>query len=442
MATPRLRSSRCSGCSGEFFWSSSASQPNNLFPLLCGEVFCRSCLAQKARAVLSTRAVPLRCCENVVPHDFIHEVLDHEEDVYYALLLQLPYENDGVTKVDAKAASVSIPAGLRAQLAEAKAAIKRGSKKRLSSTLNTSAAQQPRHRYLTRSTKARLATELESTDTTPADIEQETAPSPARKHCRMCGIRVTESLLQAPCGDKLCRKCVETGARRYLVSDPKDNRVPASCCGTVLPLDLVLRVISDTELTTYAKRLVKYVDATKDLTTPSTRGTKRKAASEKKSTVSARATKGSKGKAPAKRAKKAAKQKQEQERVCVACYSDATPPGSLMIVPCGHAYCLSCLAIMAKTSLTDRSQVPIRCCSKEFPVEYADQVLTKLEFEQYKSYLAECTPKKSSLLSDRVYTAVVRENGGKQCPQCGVGVIKIAGCDYMTCPLRHSFSWI
>ncbi|KAI9993339.1 hypothetical protein PInf_015417 [Phytophthora infestans] len=222
----------------------------------------------------------------------------------------------------------------------------------------------------------------------------------------MCGIRVTESLLQAPCGDKLCRKCVETGARRYLVSDPKDNRVPASCCGTVLPLDLVLRVISDTELTTYAKRLVKYVDATKDLTTPSTRGTKRKAASEKKSTVSARAPKGSKGKAPAKRAKKAANQKQEQERVCVACYSNATPPGSLMIVPCGHAYCLSCLAIMAKTSLTDRSQVPIRCCSKEFPVEYADQVLTKLEFEQYKSYLAECTPKKSSLLSDRVYTAV------------------------------------
>ncbi|KAG3120159.1 hypothetical protein PI124_g1088 [Phytophthora idaei] len=432
------RSSRCSGCSGGFLWSSSATQPSNLFPLLCGEIFCRVCLAQKARAVLSTRIVPLRCCEKVVPHDFIREVLDHEEDIYYSFLLKLPPSDENVKKADAKPSALPVSARADATILPLPLVIAGNSVPgQVNSTPVVAPAQPLRRRYLTRNFKIGSGTEHGGTTTvSPGATEHAPVRSPARKHCRVCGIRVNGSLFKAPCGDQLCLKCVETDVRRYLDTDPKDSGVPASCCGKVLPLDLVQRVVSGKELMMYAKRKVKYVNATTGPTAPTTRGTKRKAAPEKKTTQPA---KGSKGKAPAKRAKKAVNQ--ENERVCIACYSAVRSPGKWQVVPCGHGYCLPCLANMAKTSLTDRKQVPISCCSKEFPMDYVEKALTNTQFLQYKRYLAERDPKTSTLQSDRDYATLVQKNRGKQCPLCGIGVMKIAGCNAITCPLGHYFCW-
>ncbi|KAG6977648.1 hypothetical protein JG688_00000156 [Phytophthora aleatoria] len=361
-----------------------------------GHQFCYTCLRlwgscncplipEAELRVILGEIVPLRCCEKVVPHDFIREVLDHEEDIYYSFLLKLPPSDENVKKADAKPSAVpQLPLSARADatILPLRLVIAGNSVPgQVNSTPVVAPAQPLRRRYLTRSSKIGSGTEH----------------------------GVNGSLFKAPCGDQLCLKCVETDVRRYLNTDPKDNGVPASCCGKVLPMDLVRRVVSGKELMMYAKRKVKYVNATTGPTAPTTRGTKRKAAPEKKTTQPA---KGSKGKAPAKRAKKAVNQ--ENERVCIACYSAVRSPGKWQVVPCGHGYCLPCLANMAKTSLTDRKQVPISCCSKEFPMDYVEKALTNTQFLQYKRYLAERDPKTSTLQSDRDYATLVQKNRGKQ----------------------------
>ncbi|KAG6967207.1 hypothetical protein JG687_00004408 [Phytophthora cactorum] len=398
-----------------------------------GHQFCYTCLRlwgscncplipEAELRVILGEIVPLRCCEKVVPHDFIREVLDHEEDIYYSFLLKLPPSDENVKKADAKPSAVPVSARADATILPLPLVIAGNSVPgQVNSTPVVAPAQPLRRRYLTRSSKIGSGTEH----------------------------GVNGSLFKAPCGDQLCLKCVETDVRRYLDTDPKDNGVPASCCGKVFPLDLVRRVVSGKELMMYAKRKVKYVNATTGPTAPTTRGTKRKAAPEKKTTQPA---KGSKGKAPAKRAKKAVNQ--ENERVCIACYSAVRSPGKWQVVPCGHGYCLPCLANMAKTSLTDRKQVPISCCSKEFPMDYVEKALTNTQFLQYKRYLAERDPKTEfpsdyvkealdkvefatyerflkdkdwrslDLQSDRDYAKVVRQNHAVQCPGCGVGQVE------------------
>ncbi|ETM47093.1 hypothetical protein L914_08139 [Phytophthora nicotianae] len=450
-ARREVRSTRCSGCSGEFFWPASATQSSSLFPLLCGEIFCRECLAQKARVVLSSRVVPLRCCGLVVPHDFIREVLEHEEDVYYSFLMELPtsdarVKKGGATHKNMKTTTVSpLSARARSQVIDDEALPRQreitqpvtGSSK---STPVLAPAQPPGPRYRTRSSMARFAIEQDSkrsavaTTALPSATRQPPA-SPDPKFCAMCGSHVHYSRFKAPCGDEFCHMCIVTEVTRFL--DAKsDDVAPASCCGKALPLDLVRRVITGPLLKTYAKRMSDYVSAT--TSTPSIRGTKRKAAPEKKITV---ATRGSKGKAPAKRVKTTGNEKQENERVCVACYSSVRTPSQWRVMPCGHGYCAQCLAKMAKASLTDRNQVPISCCSKEIPMDYVERALGKNQFLQYKRYLAERDPKTSTLQSDRDYATLVQKNHGKQCPQCGIGVLKIAGCNHITCPLGHYFCW-
>uniref|UniRef100_H3HCZ0 RING-type domain-containing protein n=1 Tax=Phytophthora ramorum TaxID=164328 RepID=H3HCZ0_PHYRM len=96
---------------------------------------------------------------------------------------------------------------------------------------------------------------------------------------------------------------------------------------------------------------------------------------------------------------------------------------------------------MAKTSLANREQVPIRCCSKEFPMDYVKLVLAKGQFAQYERFLAERDPRSSTLQSDQDYAKVVRQVKGKQCPVCGIGVVKISGCNAMQCTLGHVFCW-
>ncbi|KAG7390017.1 hypothetical protein PHYPSEUDO_008979 [Phytophthora pseudosyringae] len=460
-------------------------QPTNLFPLFCGDIFCRSCLAQEVREVLSTRRVPLRCCDIVVPHDFIREVLEHEEDVYYSFLLNLPRGDEetgkggsATTKLDAKSCAVPLlPAGEGAMNATNELEMKRPAvllqndaeaqgdpdndlRYDVAAAIETSLLEQWNSmpvipsvqpvwpRYFTRGSKARLAAKQESKPSgtappgEPGATEKPPVALPAQTSCRVCGKSEKESRFKAPCGHELCHKCVETGVRRYLEAAPNDNTVPVNCCGTLLSLDIVLRVIAGPELTAYAKRMMKYAPATTGVTSSTTRGGKRKAAPEKQPTRVARTMKKSKGKAPAKKAKTAVDQSQENERVCMSCYSQVASADKWRVVPCGHGYCLSCLKKMAKTSLANREQVPIRCCSKEFPVEYVKFALTKAQFDQYTRFNSERDPRASTLQSDRDYATVVRKTKGKQCPRCGIGVVKVAGCNAIRCPLGHSFCWV
>ncbi|KAK1938074.1 hypothetical protein P3T76_009224 [Phytophthora citrophthora] len=204
------------------------------------------------------------------------------------------------------------------------------------------------------------------------------------------------------------------------------DEVPASCCGKLLPLDLVQLVVAGHELTTYAKQKVKYEIARGGT---KAKGGKRKAPTEQKA------------KTPSKKSKEVVDLTEVDERKCISCSSQVASLDKWRVVPCGHGYCVPCLEEMANISLTNWNQIPIRCCSKEFPTEYIEAVLNRTEFDKYSRYLAERDPSSSILQSDRDYAAVVRQNRGKQCPTGGVGVVKISGCNHMRCPLGHDFCW-
>lgn len=109
-------------------------------------------------------------------------------------------------------------------------------------------------------------------------------------------------------------------------------------------------------------------------------------------------------------------------------------------MPCGHYYCAACVRRMSRLALGDRALVPLRCCKKEFPMEYVDESLPDAEeFDKYCRMLREKDWKKSDLVSDSDYARSVRKVGGKQCPGCGVGVERDNGCIHMTCPNGHQF---
>jgi hypothetical protein len=95
-----------------------------------------------------------------------------------------------------------------------------------------------------------------------------------------------------------------------------------------------------------------------------------------------------------------------------------------------------------KIGVKDLSFIPAHCCKKEFPIEYVNQVLNTNEFEMYKRVMQERNWTQSDLASDADYSNTVRTLGGKQCPQCGIGVIKIVGCNRIACLNRHEFCYL
>ncbi|KAJ0411251.1 hypothetical protein ATCC90586_004167 [Pythium insidiosum] len=112
----------------------------------------------------------------------------------------------------------------------------------------------------------------------------------------------------------------------------------------------------------------------------------------------------------------------------------------LRAAPCGHLYCAWCLRRMARLALQDRALVPVRCCRIEFPIEYVHDGLSRGdEFERYQRLLAERPWRSTDLVSDAEYSRVVAAHGGKQCPGCGIGVLRDYGCVHMKCPNGHEF---
>ncbi|GMF32672.1 unnamed protein product [Phytophthora fragariaefolia] len=253
-------------------------------------------------------------------------------------------------------------------------------------------------RYFTRGSKARFVQQQQG-EAVPTNVPPSThqlVVSSANEACRMCSLDAAS--VKAPCGHRICLACLETEVRQYLSVAPYGLLSPVSCCNQVLPLDLVRLVVSGRELTTYAK-----FKANTNAATTSNVGSKRKAAPEKTTTA---AGSKAKGKAPVKKVKEAAELERKSDRECISCYSGVTSSEKLRIGPCGHAYCLDCIKKMANQSLSNRNQVPIRCCSKEFPIDYVEKVLTKKQFAQYERYVSERDPRNSTLKSDKEYAAV------------------------------------
>ncbi|TDH68209.1 hypothetical protein CCR75_007891 [Bremia lactucae] len=126
---------------------------------------------------------------------------------------------------------------------------------------------------------------------------------------------------------------------------------------------------------------------------------------------------------------------------CTCCVSPLKYESSRRMLSCGHLYCKDCIATRCRMAVRDRSMVPAHCCKREYPSDYVEEALNTAEFNTYKQFLNEKPWRSLDLQSDRDYANVVQQNNGVQCPGCGMGVQRIAGCNHMTCLNGHEFCY-
>ncbi|RLN50487.1 hypothetical protein BBJ29_004191 [Phytophthora kernoviae] len=223
--------------------------------------------------------------------------------------------------------------------------------------------------------------------------------------CHLCRSVLYIPQLKAPCGHNLCRNCVNIRVLAQLRQDSYSFSVgvPVSCCDKQLPLDVVQRVITGRNLTKYAKMMVKHDIAMKSATTSNKRDTKRKTPSTATPTSTARKVPKRQVSPASFTLRSASKGKGgHQEKECSACFVKVTQPEQWFLGPCGHGYCRSCMTKMANACLEQRDKVPVRCCSTDFPIDYVEQVLSKLKLEKYNRFLHEQDPNMSTLQSDHI----------------------------------------
>lgn len=60
-------------------------------------------------------------------------------------------------------------------------------------------------------------------------------------------------------------------------------------------------------------------------------------------------------------------------------------------LPCEHKYCRSCITQLCRSALTDKSLVPVRCCSTVIEMSTIQLFLSQSEFLKYEHYVAEVT---------------------------------------------------
>lgn len=124
---------------------------------------------------------------------------------------------------------------------------------------------------------------------------------------------------------------------------------------------------------------------------------------------------------------------------CCLASTDASGRRLLRALPCGHRFCLPCIGTRSRLGLRDRSLLPAHCCRKEFPADYVKEALDSSEFALYERFVNEKHWSTLDLASDREYAQVAKQNGCMQCPGCGVAVLKISGCNHVSCLRGHAF---
>ncbi|KAE9280062.1 hypothetical protein PF001_g24407 [Phytophthora fragariae] len=141
-------------------------------------------------------------------------------------------------------------------------------------------------------------------------------------------------------------------------------------------------------------------------------------------------------------------QKLSGGRTCVSCFDVGCAPGTpihgwpvLLVVPCGHGFCKPCVAKRCSMGVQDRSMVPAHCCGLEFPIEYVKDALDLSDFQTYVRFLSERKWQSTTFRSDVEYARTVRLLGGMQCPRCGVGVVRLSGCEHMKCFCGTDFNY-
>lgn len=435
LATTESSTVRCDGCS-----CSTTDEA-----LGCGHVYCRQCLAEFYRAAMDFSIdIPPPCCAQ-------HISLFNEER--WKRLL-------GVSRLESVALARSNGGGR----SEASMIVIDDDEQHPSSASAKDSSRRSSKRVRENRAKAMRveangdaeAINLVAAPTEPIIVDDSGAggggggggEEDGAQRCFTCS-KVVAVTTDAACGHSFCLKCIGDRCRQAVKND-KDGGIgfPLRCCEMLLPLETVRPALSKQSYGQYKLLVGKRESDLKQLAKRKRGVGKQKASTTKKpARVSLTAVISSNGAASQREFRLAsasdALERQASESLeCVACLSQIDADTQQQFRgPCGHVYCTDCLGMMAKTSLEDRSLVPIRCCGKELPAEYIARVLPKRSLNTYNRFVQEKDWKTSNLQSDKEYAKLVKTLGGKQCPKCGIGVQKISGCNAMACSRGHRFCW-
>jgi hypothetical protein len=124
---------------------------------------------------------------------------------------------------------------------------------------------------------------------------------------------------------------------------------------------------------------------------------------------------------------------------CISCVEKIVAETKSFKMACGHVFCFNCVKTRLSIARKDRTMIPAHCCQIEFPITYVNEILDKKDYTFYNRVVEERDWKKSTLKSDAEYKNIVSKNGGKQCPKCGIGVLKDGGCNAVICIRGHEF---
>ncbi|KAJ3071331.1 hypothetical protein HDU98_005496 [Podochytrium sp. JEL0797] len=115
---------------------------------------------------------------------------------------------------------------------------------------------------------------------------------------------------------------------------------------------------------------------------------------------------------------------------------------------CSHNYCSDCLIKMAVVALPNGAVYPVKCCGREIPQESLRLALSGSQFEQYlqrgrEIEVAVAAAKAASVAEQAgaQLKDLISKNCWRICPNCGVGVEKVGGCNHIVCLCKAEFCY-
>ncbi|KAI0559587.1 E3 ubiquitin ligase RBR [Gracilaria domingensis] len=136
-------------------------------------------------------------------------------------------------------------------------------------------------------------------------------------------------------------------------------------------------------------------------------------------------------------------------QTCAACWDPVPLEGSVFLCnSCCGALCPPCLTQYARSAVSDRQLLPLRCaeqgCRAPLPLSALNGLLTADQIAKLARFQCELMrepakglPPLSSLHVERDSEAalhdLIRDKGWRRCPDCGTGIEKTVGCPHVVC---------
>eukprot|EP00177_Eucheuma_denticulatum_P002523 GFKZ01004527.1.p1 GENE.GFKZ01004527.1~~GFKZ01004527.1.p1 ORF type:complete len:315 (-),score=33.03 GFKZ01004527.1:352-1296(-) len=150
-------------------------------------------------------------------------------------------------------------------------------------------------------------------------------------------------------------------------------------------------------------------------------------------------------------------------QACAACWEPLPTKGPMFTCnSCLGAYCPTCLTQYAKTALSDRNLLPLRCADQQCraPVALselngllsAEEVsrLSRFQCEILKKDDETALPSMETEAADKtghedsddgILMSLMDTMGWKRCPDCGMGIERTQGCPHMVCVCGGEFCY-